>query len=201
MTKDAYSERKMKEALENASYLHFVATDTKAADKVFEDCPDALKALLRRGGGIVFDRMTTGPKARAFLKGIGVYDPNEAAVSKSDTAVICPNLSTNSLLYPKQAGWFNQGLSFVRGFPNWDKAKQFVTHVGKHEATLAMAVAQENVLGAGKVIFAQNERAFNDWYENMRYGDSVQSWMIGRQVSDHAKLVRDLNGGEGRDEE
>ena len=142
--------------------------------------------------------MVTGPKARAFLKEVGVYDPNEAAVDKSDDAVLCSNLSTNSLLYPNKAGWFNQVLQFGRGFPKWDKEKQFVTHVGKHEANLAMAVAQEKVLGAGKVIFAQNDRAFNDWYENMRYGDSIQSWMIGRQVLEHAKLVQDLNGGEGR---
>ena len=201
MTTDAYSVRKMNEALEDATYLHFVATDTKAADKVFEDCPDALKALLKRGGGIVFDRMVTGPKARAFLKEVGVYDPNEAAVSKGDDAVLCSNLSTNSLLYPNKAGWFNQALHMSRGFPKWDREKQFVTHVGKHETDLAMAVAQEKVLGAGKVIFAQNDRAFNDWYENMRYGDSIQSWMIGRQVSEHAQLVRDLNGGEGRVEE
>ena len=201
MTKDVYSIRKMNEVLEDATYLHFVATDTAAADKVFEDCPDALKALLKRGGGIIFDRMTTGLKARAFLKGIGVYDPNETAVSKNDDAVLCSNLSTNSFLYPNKAGWFNQGLHFDRGFPKWDKENQIVTHVGKHHPELAMAVAQDKVLGAGKVIFAQNERAFNDWYENMRYGDSIQSWMIGRQVSEHAKLVKDMNGGEGRVEE
>ena len=41
----------------------------------------------------------------------------------------------------------------------------------------------------------------DEWCENMRYGDSIQSWMIGRQVSEHAQLVRDLNGGEGRVEE
>ena len=198
MTKDVYSARRMNEALDGATYLHFVARDAATADQVFEDCPDALKALLKRGGGIVFDRMATGPKARAFLKEVGVYDPNEAAVSKGDDAVLCSNLSTNSLLYPKPAGWFNQGLHFGRGFPKWDKEKQFVTHLGKHETNLAMAVAQEGVLGAGKVIFAQNDRAFDDWYENMRYGDSIQSWMIGRQVSEHAQLVRDLNGGEGR---
>ena len=201
ITADAYSARKMGDALDGADYLHFVATDTKAADRVFEDCPDALKALLKRGGGIVFDRMTTGPKARAFLKEVGVYDPNEAAVNKSDDAVLCSNLSTNSLLYPKKAGWFNQGLKFSRAFPKWDKERQFATHVGKHHPELAMAVAQDKVLGAGRVIFAQNDRAFNDWYENMRYGESILSWMIGRQVSEHAQLVKDLNGGEGRVEE
>ena len=201
ITADAYTAGKMGEALQGATYLHFVATDPSAADRVFADCPEELKALLKRGGGIIFDRMATGPKARAFLKDVGVFDPNEHAVAGGDRAVICSNLSTNSLLYPLKADWFNQGLEFGRSFPKWDRDRQFATYVGQHHPDRAMAVAQENVLGAGKVIFTQNDRAFNDWYENMRYGESILSWMIGRQVKEHAKLVKDLNGGEGRVEE
>ena len=194
MTADAYSARKMNEALEGANYLHFVATDTKAADQVFADCPDALKALLKRGGGIVFDRMVTGPKARAFLKEVGVCDPNEAAVAVSDRGDRASSLPTNSLLCAKR----EQLVEANRFFRKWDKSRQFITHVAQHNPNDAVAVAQEKVLGAGKVIFSQNDRAFNDWYENQSYGNSIQSWMIGRQVSEHAQLVRDLNGGEGR---
>ena len=197
MTADAYSARRMNEALEGANYLHFVGTDTKAADQVFADCPDALKALLKRGGGIVFDRMVTGPKARAFLKDVGVYDPNEAAVAVSDRGDRASSLPTNSLLCAKR----EQLVEANRFFRKWDKSRQFITHVAQRNPNDAVAVAQEKVLGAGKVIFSQNDRAFNDWYENQSYGNSIQSWMIGRPVAEHAKLVRDLNGGEGRVEE
>ena len=197
MTADAYSARRMNEALEGATYLHFVATDTAAADRVFADCPDALKDLLKRGGGIIFDRMATGPKARAFLGEVGVYDPNAAAVTGEGRAVVCQGLSTNSLLRP-QMGPGYMHLQFTRSFPKWDAKAQFATHVDRHHPDRAMAVAQEGVLGAGKIIFTQNDRAFNDWYENVPYGESVLSWVIGRPLGEHARLVCDMNGGVGQ---
>jgi len=53
------------------------------------------------------------------------------------------------------------------------------------------------VLGAGKVAFCQNSRAFNDWYEVKTYGDSVLSWFIDMSVREHAEKVKTYNGGIG----
>ncbi len=60
-----------------------------------------------------------------------------------------------------------------------------------------MLVLQENVLGKGRVMFAENGLGFTDWYENQIYGNNILSWFIGMSVKEHREKVELLNGGPG----
>ena len=64
-------------------------------------------------------------------------------------------------------------------------------------AELGNVAAQEGVLGAGKVVFEENDRAFTTWYENQIYGENLISYVIGMNVGEHVRKVRLLNGGPG----
>jgi len=63
--------------------------------------------------------------------------------------------------------------------------------------TASEIVIQDKVLGAGKVVFNQNERSFNDWYEAKTYGNVILSWFIDMPVEEHAKKTRYYIGGIG----
>ena len=202
LTVENCTARRFEEALENATYVHFAGT-AKEVDFLFADCAEPLKNLLKRGGGILLDRTDTGPNARKFFASVGVDDPNASAVrdfGDGKAEFVGNSVPTNSLLYPKKAEWFNQCLDYSRVFAKWDRSKQVATHVARLGRDHAMTVVQDKVLGTGKVVFSGNDRAFNDWFENMRYGDAILSWLIGRDVVEHARLVEALNGGPGQRE-
>ena len=60
-----------------------------------------------------------------------------------------------------------------------------------------MIVTQDKVLGAGKVVFNENDSVYTDWYENTNWSENILSWFMGLHVQDHIEKVKLYNGGPG----
>lgn len=192
-----YSKLACEKPLEKASYVHLMGNPADF-DILFAECAEPLKAMLKRGGAILVDRTATGPAAKKFFASIGVFDPTDSLKKVGDGhANWNSDLPTNHVLRTLSHEHNYFGSQYDQAFSKWDAKNQIVPFVPTLDAKCAAFVAQENVLGAGKVVFSQNPRAFNDWYEDRHYGDSLISWLIGRRVEEHAKLVMKLNGGPG----
>ena len=93
-------------------------------------------------------------------------------------------------------------LQYAHALTKWDAAKQQAFYLSKPEWRLdgkdtAMVVTQEKVLGRGKVVFEENDRAFTRWYENLIYGENLISYIIDMNVGEHIRKVNILNGGPG----
>lgn len=193
-----YTRGAFAQALKDAAYVHFQC-DTSDCDDVFEDCAEELKALLARGGGILFSRTVPGPKARKFLKEIGVFDPSPSIKENFQEPVKwSPNVSTNHPLKAKKAAEiFCGSIGASRKYTTWDKEKQIAPFVDAVHPEAALMVVEENVLGKGKIVFSMNRYCFSSWYENTVHGDTVLSYLLGMSVEEHAKKVRQSNGGPG----
>jgi len=193
-------------ALSTATYIHFSSLGTLSADEkktvddVFVSCADELKALLKRGGTILFDRSPAGPQTRAFLKEIGVFDPYAHPAPKLGDENTVWTSETNHPFAGNLAvkkGGFGRFQATERSFAKWDAARQVapVRMVRNHD--VAVFVLQENVLGTGRVVFLENRFAFSDWYENRAFGDALLGWIVGRPIEEHAKKSLQRAGGIG----
>jgi len=194
-----------KKAIAAARYVHFAKlsglskSDAAAYDALFADCADELTALLKRGGALLFDMSPTGPKARAFLSSVGVYDPYaQLAPESSNNGAVWTSATNHPFANDKKAqrGGFG-GFQSDRAFAKWDAAKQVAPVRRIRNSDEAAFVFQENVLGAGKVVFLENIFAFNDWYENRGLGDALLGWILGQSVETHAKKAKAYRGGIG----
>ena len=192
-----YRKAAFAKALEKASYVH-VQCDGKDCDDAFEDCAEELKALLKRGGGILFVRTRPGPKAQKFLADIGVYDPTPSIKEGfEERAVWSPSVSTNHPLIKAKGTWYNSNVGATRKYAKWDKEKQYAPYVDKLHPENALMVIQDDVLGAGKVMFTLNKFCYTSWYENYDHGDGLLSYLLGMPVKEHAEKVQLFNGGPG----
>jgi len=201
-----YSAQAFAAALKTAHYVHFSA-NPKDCDAAFADCAEELKALLRRGGGLLFDRNGTGPAARRFLAEIGVFDPYPTA--KRGIGDGAPawdeTFPTNHPYYATNETKPRYGVQrleadggqYSLAFTKWDPQTQLAPFRTARDPSAAELVIQDKVLGAGKVVFNQNSRSFNDWYETKTYGNVILSWFIGMPVDEHAKKARFFVGGIG----
>ena len=186
-----------RKAIKKCDYVH-IRAQADENDALFADCAEELKALLERGGAILFDKVGTGPAARKFLKDAGVFDPTV-------TAKKCPvdswgdcTAPTNHLLHISKIGTKHSGRSQPRlVYCEWDKEKQDAPVTIIKDRNYAILVVQENVYGKGKVAFSENFLGFTDWYEQVEYGDALLSWFIGMPVKEHVKKVEILRGGPG----
>ena len=197
VTEETYNARQVAKALGAAAYVHIQA-DANVSDLVFADCADRLKQMLGRGGTILFDKSAPGPKAQAFLKEVGVFDPFTATTKDvlDREGEWNPSVPTNSVLCAKLRSF--QGLHCGEySFGRWDGERQYAPYVLKRNHEVAQTVVQEKVLGAGKVIFDCHGRTFNNFYENRPLGNAILEYMIGMPVEEHAKKVRLANGGPG----
>lgn len=189
--------------LKDAKYIFFHGYYENQRDafveKLFEDNAAELRDFLARGGGLIFHMSVPGPKAKKFLADAGVVDPSDTLTDDTGDGkgVWNPSVSTNTLLCAKAGSWFNANLGSNKGYAKWTK-DQYAPFVMNRKRDVAMVVAQENVLGKGKVLFTRCSFAFTDWYENMNYGDAIVSWMIGMPAKDHAAAVERKNGGPGK---
>jgi len=198
---DEYDPEVLKRALSRATYVH-LRGDANAwdpgkpcFDAMFKDCADDLKALLKRGGGLLFDMTPPGESARAFLKEIGVDDPYATVENaKEDKGVWGKTVGKDHPLHDNLYQW--RRFQMRRVFPKWS-AEQTAPIRAAYDDGKAVVVTQDKVLGAGKVVFSENMAAFTDWYENREYGDRVISWFIGMPVKEHADKVELQNGGPG----
>lgn len=171
----------------------------KDSDALFADCAEELKALLRRGGAILFDKVVTGPAARRFLKEAGVFDPTA-------TAEPCPvarwaywgdGVPTDHALFTASGRpWHGRSQSRLV-YRDRDRKNPFSPVRIRLDRNLSVLVLQENVYGKGRVVISENFLAFTDWYEQVEYGDSLLSWIIGMPVTKHAEKVERLRGGPG----
>ena len=109
-----------------------------------------------------------------------------------------PNVSTNHPFCAAKGTWFNNNCGSSCKFAKWDAAKQYAPYVDKLQNEYALMVVQENVLGAGKVVFSHNRYCFTSWYENFVHGDALLSFLLGMPVADHAEKVTQMNGGPGK---
>ena len=201
----AYSEAKDFDArgaakvLKDAAYVHVRAD---GSDVLFESCGAELKALLARGGSVLFDKRAPGPKAQAFLDEVGVFNPYTALTRDVGDCQgkWSPSVSTNHpCFYPRVNRPGFHGLNCQeKGFAKWDAAKQVAPIVCSLKPEVGYLVAQEGVEGKGKVIFNECFATFTDWYENKELGNQLIGWMIGCPTAEHAKKVELLNGGPGR---
>ena len=193
-----YTPKACASALKKASYVH-IQCDSADCDAMFADCKEELKSLLKRGGGILFMRTEPGPNARKFLEEVGVFNPWPSTKDGfQEPAMWSPNVSTNHPFYAAKGTWFNRNVGASRKFAKWDAAKQYAPYVDKLQDEYALMVVQEDVLGAGKVIFSHNRYCFTDWYENFAHGDAVLSFLLGMPVAEHAEKVTQMNGGPGK---
>ncbi|HOE60007.1 MAG TPA: hypothetical protein P5125_04350 [Kiritimatiellia bacterium] len=211
VTPDAYDPSLFAAAIRKATYLHLCA-NAKGADRAFADCPEELKAMLKRGGAILFDRTRPGPNAQKFLKEIGVFDPYPSAKTKigDGKSVWDETFPSNHLLSAfnrVKEGYF--GNDFIRrlgrdggrynlAFGQWDAETQLTPFRAALNKDYTHLIIQEHVLGAGKVAFNENARSFNDWYESKMYGDALLSWLIGMPVKDYKDKAERYNGGPGK---
>jgi len=220
-TEKTYDAKAVKAALAEAKLVHVLGGGAKAAEPMFADCADELKALLKRGGSLVFSmaeafsREESGSAAAKFLKEIDVFDPSPSIVNGiGDRAgtwcgptnhpylVSCYRTSGKAGT-PGEQYWDWKGLCEdfpYRGvYSKWDVSKQQSLFRPKLDAEgkCSGLVVQEKVLGAGRVVFNLNERSFGDWYEPKRYGDNLLSWLTGVSSKEHAAKVTELNGGPG----
>lgn len=194
-----YSPVDVAQAIAKSNYVH-LQCESEDCDAMFEDCAGELKDLLKRGGGILFSRTPPGPKARKFLAEIGVFDPWPSLKDGyQEPAVWAANVSTNHLFcsFGGEKTLFNKGIGAGQKFTRWDTARQYAPYVDKLDSTAALMVIQENVLGAGKVIFSNNRYCFTSWYENRNHGDALLSFLLGQSVREHAEKVIRRNGGPG----
>ena len=192
-----YTPKACASALEKASYVH-IQCDGADCDAMFADCKEELKALLKRGGGLLFMRTEPGPNASKFLEEVGVFNPWPSTKDGlSEPAKWSPDVSTNHPLFAAKGTWFNSKIRAPRKFAKWDKDKQYAPYVDELEPEYALMVIQEKVLGAGMVIFSHNRSCFTDWYENYEHGDGVLSLLLGMSVKEHALKVEAQNGGPG----
>ena len=199
ITEDGYNARQVAKVLDTAAYVHIQA-DASVSDLVFADCADQLKMLLKRGGTILFDKSAPGPKARAFLKDIDVFNPFSAITQEvlDQEGEWNATVPTNSVLCVRKRSF--KGLHCGEySFARWDAEHQYAPYVLKRNHKVAQMIVQEKVLGSGKIIFDCHARAFNDFYENRHLGDAILSYMIGMPVGDHAKKVELANGGPGEE--
>ncbi len=204
-------------AIAEAKLVHFVDAQSQDADLVFANCAEALKGLLKRGGTILVTRTETGPAAQAFFKSVDVFDPNPSATRGiGDTwAVWCggenhPYLTADTVVFAKEPvqekdlflwqAWNGVCSYFQYGrvFAKWDPAKQQRLFIPKVDGEkYAALVVQEKVLGAGRVIFSENQRSFTDWYESKRFVRNLLAYIMGEKPSEHAQKVIEKNGGIG----
>lgn len=81
-------------------------------------------------------------------------------------------------------------------FAKWDAVQEAPVRVEFHDED-AVLVLQDKVLGAGRVAFSTNNRAFQDFYEDVRYGTRLLGWLLGQEAAEHRKNVEKLRGGPG----
>ena len=192
-----YTPAAVSRALGEARYVHIQTADGDG-DEMFADCKDELKALLKRGGGILFSRTRPGPNARRFLEEIGVRDPSPSLKGGfMEPAIWSPRVPTNNVLNARETGTFNRNVGASGKYADWDKARQYAPFVDKLQNEYALTVVQENVLGAGKVVFSNDRYIFTSWYENFANGDAMLSFLLGMPVKEHAEKVMRQNGGPG----
>lgn len=216
-TAETFDAKACAKAIAESRLVHFVSAQAKDADLVFENCAEALKGLLKRGGTILMTRTETGPAAQAFFRSVDVFDPNPSATrGVGDTmAIWCggeghPFLTADTAVTakaPEQAGgvvdwdrWRNvcDFYQYGRVFAKWDTAKQQRLFIPKVDGEkYAALVIQEKVLGAGRVVFNENERSFTDWYEARLYVKNLLAYVMGEKPSEHAQKVTERNGGLG----
>ena len=192
----------VRKALAGATYVHFAklagmdAEGRKAYDDLFVSCADELRGVLKRGGTLLFDMSPTEPNARRFLASVDVYDPYARLAPANSSKGAAWTSATNHPFAgdaKAQRGQFES----VRAFAEWDAAKQVAPVRRVRNVDEATFVFQENVLGAGRVVFLENVFAFGDWYENIGFGNALLGWIIGCPVEEHAKKARLRIGGTG----
>ena len=108
-----------------------------------------------------------------------------------------PSVSTNHPLIKAKGSWYNSNVGGSRKYTTWDKDRQYAPYVDKLRPENALMVIQDDVLGAGKVMFSLNKYCFTSWYENYDHGDGVLSYLLGMPVKEHAEKVQLFNGGPG----
>ena len=87
---------------------------------------------------------------------------------------------------------------YGRVFANWDETKQLRLFKPNNDGEkYAGLVVQEKVLGAGRVIFNENQRCFTDWYESKEFGNNWNALITGETPEEHAKKATQYNGGIG----
>ena len=216
MTAEEFDAKDCKKALATAVMFHLVDAEANKSDVVFETCADELKALLKRGGSIVFTRSPTGPTARKFLKEVEVFDPNPSAESDigDSWGKWCgpeghPLLTSCYVASPVEPPtthnlewWLWKHIcdyfQYRRAFGAWDTERQQRLFCPKKNGEkYAVLLVQENVLGSGRVVFNEGRNIFTDWYEPIKLAENMLSWLTGMKTDDHAKKVTALNGGPG----
>ena len=210
VTAGTFDRIKCRDFLAKAKALVFMNADRKESEVVFAECGDAVKDLLRRGGTILFHCCSTPDSARKLFAEIGVFDPdaNGGRVKVRDGwSSSAEGHGKDHLLYksisPIDKPWGRGDmLQYSYALTQWDPSKQQTFYMSKPEWRVdgkdtAMIVTQEKVLGAGKVVFEENDRAFTSWYENQIYGENLISYIIDMNVGEHIRKVNLLNGGPG----
>ena len=209
-----FDAKRCKNAIAEATIVHFVDGTPESSDVAFESCSDELKALLKRGGSLVFTRTPTGPAARKFLKEVGVFDPNPSAEKGvgDGWATWCgpdghPYLSScekssghkdapgeNFYAWRSICDFFQYG----RVFGKWDMSCQqslFKPKTGSDK--YSGLIVQDKVLGAGWVVFNENQRSFTGLYDNGRYCRNLFSWITGVNAKEHGEKATAYHGGQG----
>lgn len=199
---DEYEPDSLKRAIARANYVHLRGEANAwgpgkpCFDAMFRDCTHELKALLKRGGALLFDMTPPGENARAFLQEVGVADPYATVENaKQDKGVWGKTVGKDHPLHDNLYQW--RRFQMRRVFPKWDEKVQTAPIRADYDDSRAVVVTQDKVLGAGKVVFSENMSAFTDWYENREFGDRIISWFIGLPVNEHADKVELQNGGPG----
>ena len=182
-------------AIDAARIVH-VQTSSNAHDVVFRDCGERLKALLKRGGMLIMDRSPTGAAARRFFKEVGVADPNLTGYDRrnGDTSAVYEEQYDRADRPFKKGG--NHWHQFQLAFLGWDKAKQFAPIRSQADRDHPTVVVQEKVLGEGIVVFTQDTRGFQDFYENRDFGDNVHRLLVG-DLGAYLHKAELLRGGPG----
>lgn len=215
-TAQSFTAKDFRSALTDAGMVHFVFATAEATDPVFQECAAELKALLERGGTILFTHTPTGDAARKFLAEIDVLDPNPSAqagvgggwaswcgptdhpfVTSCHRAPVEQPSPTGS-----QEWWawrhICNNFQYSRVFTKWDNAKQRALFKPQNvDGDYSPFIVQENVLGNGRIIFNENDRTFNDWYENKWFGDNLYAWIFGIDIKEHVEKAVEIKGGIG----
>ena len=198
-TRETFDARSCAQAIAKASYVHVIAPGADS-DLMFAACGDELKTLLGRGGSILFDKSPAGRAGHAFLGEVGVFDPTPSLETPPLGLAGCysEQMPTNHPLYiagrekSKGFAWM-EGLKF---YTAWS-SDQLVVSTQAGDPSRALALVQENVLGAGRVVFDYNYYVFTDWYENSAYCDREIGWFIGMDPKDHYEQMKAYDGGPG----
>ena len=198
-TRETFDAHSCARAIAQAAYVHVIAPGADS-DLMFAACGDELKALLRRGGSILFDKSPVGRAGHAFLGEVGVFDPTPSVYvpPRGIAGRYSELMPTNHPLYivgrEKSQGFaWMEGLKF---YTEWS-SDQLVVSTQADDPSRALALVQENVLGAGRVVFDYNYYVFTDWYENRDYCDREIGWFIGMDPKDHYEQMKAFNGGPG----